>query len=64
MWLVNSQAMTVQRRPVTLGELIGTDSIEILDGVSSGEVIAVTGVSMLREGAKIRDLSEVEGYQR
>lgn len=63
-WVVNKQAMTVERRPVTLGELVGTDSIQILDGVSSGEVIAVTGVSMLREGAKIRDLSDLEGYQR
>jgi RND family efflux transporter MFP subunit len=63
-WIVNSQAMTVQRRPVTLGELVGTDSIQVLDGVSTGEVIAITGVSMLRDGAKIRDLSDVEGYQR
>ncbi len=63
-WVVDQQTMTVQRRPVTLGDLTGTDSIEILDGVSSGEMIAVTGVSMLREGSKIRDLSELEGYQR
>ena len=63
-WVVDQQAMTVQRRPVTLGDLTGTDSIEILDGVSPGEMIAVTGVSMLREGSKIRDLSELEGYER
>jgi excinuclease UvrABC helicase subunit UvrB len=56
--------MTVGRRPVGLGDLVGTDSIQILDGVNSGEMIAVTGVSMLREGMKIRDLSEVEGYER
>jgi RND family efflux transporter MFP subunit len=63
-WVVDQQTMTVGRRPVTLGDLTGTDSIEILDGVSSGEMIAVTGVSMLREGSTIRDLSELEGYQR
>ena len=64
LWVVDRQTMTVGRRPVRLGDLVGTDSIEILDGVSSGEMVAVTGVSMLREGMKIRDLSEVEGYQR
>ena len=63
-WVVDPQNMTVGRRPVRLGDLVGTDSIQILDGVNSGEMVAVTGVSMLREGMKIRDLSEVEGYQR
>jgi RND family efflux transporter MFP subunit len=63
-WIVDQQTMTVGRRPVSLGDLVGTDSIEISDGVGSGEMIAITGVSMLREGMKIRDLSEVEGYER
>jgi RND family efflux transporter MFP subunit len=64
LWVVDRQTMTVGRRPVRLGDLVGTDSIQILDGVSSGEMVAVTGVTMLREGMKIRDLSEVEGYER
>jgi RND family efflux transporter MFP subunit len=63
-WVVDPQNMTVGRRPVRLGDLVGTDSIQIVDGVSSGERIAVTGVSMLREDMKIRDLGEVEGYER
>ena len=56
--------MTVSTRKVTTGELTGTGSIEILDGVESGETVAVSAVTKLREGMKIRPLSELEGYER
>jgi len=46
----------------TTGDLAGTDSMQVLDGLQIGESIAVTGVSQLREGMKVRDLSEMEGY--
>ena len=64
LWVVDSQAMTVASRAVTTGELTGSDSIVIASGLQPGERIATTGVSQLREGMKIRELSELEGYER
>jgi multidrug efflux system membrane fusion protein len=63
-WIVDKEGMTVQRRPVKAGELSGTDSIEILEGIKSGEIVAVSGVSRLREGMQVSDLSKMEGYKR
>jgi RND family efflux transporter MFP subunit len=63
-WIVETNGMTVTQRRVTTGELAGSDGIQILDGLSPGETIAVTGVNRLREGEQIRRLSDVEGYER
>ncbi len=63
-WAVETNGMTVTKRSVTTGELTGTDGIRILDGLSPGETIVVTGVNRLREGDEIRRLSDVEGYER
>jgi RND family efflux transporter MFP subunit len=57
-WVVDRDTMTVHRRKVTTGELTGTDSIQILDGLQSGEMIAISGVSRLREGMKVRHLEQ------
>jgi RND family efflux transporter MFP subunit len=61
-WIVDREKMTVHGRKVTTGALTGTDSIEIIDGLESGDTIAITGVNLLREGMQVRDLSEMEGY--
>jgi RND family efflux transporter MFP subunit len=63
-WVVDPDSMTVHKRKVTTGNLTGKDSIQILEGLNSGEKIAVTGVVQLREGVQVRDLSELEGYKR
>jgi len=63
-WVIDRQTMTVSRRAVTTGDLTGTDSIRIRDGLSGGEMIAVTAVTQLRNGMQIRPLSELEGYDR
>ena len=62
-WVVDKDAMKVNKRKVTTGDLTGTDSIQILEGLQSGEKIAITGVAQLREGMQVRDLSELEGYK-
>ncbi|UCD35842.1 MAG: efflux RND transporter periplasmic adaptor subunit [Nitrospiraceae bacterium] len=61
-WIVDPGAMTVSRRTVATGELAGTDSIEIIDGLQTGETIAVTAVTQLREGMKVRsfDMGSME----
>jgi RND family efflux transporter MFP subunit len=58
-WLIGPD-MTVQRRPVKLGA-ISSSSIEILEGLAAGDRIAVAGVSMLRDGMKVRDLGDALG---
>ncbi|MGD9031506.1 MAG: efflux RND transporter periplasmic adaptor subunit [Desulfobacteraceae bacterium] len=63
-WVVDKETMKVQKRKVTTGDLTGTDSIQILSGLKPGEKIALTGVTLLREGMQVRDLGELEGYGR
>jgi len=53
-WVVDKQKMTVERRRVTTGDLTGEASIQITEGLQSGEMIAVSGVSQLREGMKVK----------
>ena len=62
-WIVDKETMKVSQRPVKTGDLTGTDSIQIPEGLKSGEVIAVSGVSRLREGMQVSDLSKMEGYK-
>jgi RND family efflux transporter MFP subunit len=61
-WIVDREKMTVHGRKVTTGNLTGTDSMEIIEGLKSGDTIAITGVNLLREGMQVRDLSNMEGY--
>ncbi len=63
-WVVDTNGMTVTRRRVTTGALAGTDGIQIVDGLTQGETIVVTGVHQLREGDQIRRLSNLEVYER
>ncbi len=53
-WVVDPETHQVHRRVVTTGELSGHDRIRIEKGLSPKEVIAVSGVSMLREGMTVR----------
>ncbi len=59
-WVVDSESMTTRRREVTVGELTGTENIEIVEGLESGEVIAISGVSRLREGMEVRPVDKIE----
>jgi RND family efflux transporter MFP subunit len=53
-WKVDSKSMTVHRIPVELGPLIG-DRVRLAGGVENGDMIAVSGVTQLREGMRIRE---------
>jgi membrane fusion protein, multidrug efflux system len=53
-WVVDKEKMTVQRRKVTTGDLTGQASIQVTGGLKTGEMIAVSGVSQLREGMKVK----------
>jgi multidrug efflux system membrane fusion protein len=57
-WVVDKKTMKVQRRKVTTGNLRGTESIQVTDGLQAGETIAVAGVNQLREGMEVRPLDK------
>jgi RND family efflux transporter MFP subunit len=58
-WVVEPDH-TVSRRPVKIGEATG-GQIEIVEGLHSGDRIAVAGVTFLRQGMKVRDLGDALG---
>jgi RND family efflux transporter MFP subunit len=53
-WLVNPAELRVHRRDIQIGRLAGSDQIQVLDGLSGGERIAVAGVMHLSEGRQVR----------
>ena len=53
-WVVDTEALTVHRRPVELGPVTGTEGVTVLDGLAPGERIAIAGVHFLREGQPVR----------
>lgn len=52
-WKVDASNMAVRRAPVELGEVFG-DRVWIKSGVKEGDMVAVSGVTQLREGMKVR----------
>jgi membrane fusion protein (multidrug efflux system) len=52
-WVVETTSMEVSRRAVQLGELTGGD-VQVLDGLAEGDLVAVSGVSLLRDGMQVR----------
>ena len=52
-WKVDSATMTVSKSPVELGPLTG-DRVLLTSGVEEGEMVAISGVTSLREGMQVR----------
>lgn len=52
-WTVDPATMTVTKTHVVLGEFTG-DSVEILGGLNAGDLVAITGIATLYEGAVVR----------
>lgn len=55
-WLIDPSSSTVSRHPVRVGPVIGTESIVILSGLQTGDLIATAGIFQLEEGQEIRPL--------
>ena len=56
-WVIDDQAKTVSKRPVTVSELLDS-GIAVTDGLAPGEWIATAGVHYLQEGQQVRILSK------
>ncbi len=52
-WKVDSETMDVSRCPVELGPLTG-DRVLLTGGVEKGDLVAISGVTSLREGMQVR----------
>jgi len=59
-WVVDTGNNTVQKREVVTGDLSGSDGIRVSGGLKSGEMVAVSAVSRLREGMAIVPIDKVE----
>lgn len=59
-WSVDPTAMTVSKRPVTVGRVTGKN-IEVTSGLKTGERVVTAGVHYLVEGQKIRLIRNKEG---
>ncbi len=62
-WILTPEAddvATAQRREVTVGKLTPL-GVEVTSGVQPGDLIAVAGVNVLREGQKVRVSQPAEG---
>ncbi|MGI9234747.1 MAG: efflux RND transporter periplasmic adaptor subunit [Woeseiaceae bacterium] len=56
-WKVDDATMTVGLAQVKVGQLSGSE-VNILEGLATGDRIAVSGVQHLAEGTKIRELTD------
>ncbi len=52
-WKVDSESMKVSKSPVELGPLTG-DRVLLTGGVEEGDLVAISGVTALREGMQVR----------
>jgi RND family efflux transporter MFP subunit len=53
-WVINNESNTVSRQNVVMGDIIGNDDIQILEGLTLGQQIVVAGVQRLTEGDKVK----------
>jgi RND family efflux transporter MFP subunit len=56
-WKINSDSMTVEKTPVTVGKLTGKD-IQILSGLSPDDQIVIAGVHFLQENQQVKILED------
>ncbi len=52
-WQIDPETMQVAKRPVELGPLTGK-RVLLRGGVKDGDLVAISGVALLREGMKVR----------
>lgn len=58
-WIIDETSMTVSAKPVKVGKMTGSQ-IEVLEGLSAGDLIASAGAAFLKEGMKVRLMEQKE----
>lgn len=52
-WVMDPKEMTVGKKQVKAGEMIGSNSILILEGLENGDQVVTSGIAKLQEGMKV-----------
>lgn len=55
-WVIDTESNTVKKVIVVIGEFVGNDSIQIIEGLSKGQQIVVAGVHRLSENDQVNIL--------
>jgi len=55
-WVIDPGKSTVKKQTVVMGDLIGNNDIQIVEGLANGQQIVVAGVHRLTEGDKVKVL--------
>ncbi len=58
MWVVDETDMTVHKKEVKAGKMVGSDGMHIAEGLEAGEKVVTAGMLKLIEGMKVRFLEE------
>ena len=53
-WVVEPDGLIVNKRQITVGGVTGTASIEVLEGLKTGERVVIAGIKQLREGMQVK----------
>ena len=57
-WTMDPETNTVSSKEVSIGNLVSNNSIQIISGVESGELVVIAGTHRLREGQKVKQLQD------
>jgi len=52
-WLYRATQGAVDRQPVKVGQVFGTDYVEVMSGLDADDVIVVAGVNYITAGQKV-----------
>ena len=56
-FVLNEEEMTVKKTEVTLGTLVSTNLIWVLDGINKGDILVTAGANVLQDGQKVKYLN-------
>ncbi|MCK5700563.1 MAG: efflux RND transporter periplasmic adaptor subunit [Cyclobacteriaceae bacterium] len=57
-WIIDVDSSTVNKQTVVVGDIVGNDAIQIVEGLSLGQQIVVAGVHRLTEGDIIKVIEQ------
>lgn len=56
-WTVDPETMAVSQTPVQLAEGMSDGAVRLESGVQDGDLVAISGVALLREGMRVREFA-------
>ena len=56
-FVLKEQDMTVKKTEITIGTLVSTNLIWVLDGISKGDILVTAGANVLLDGQEVKYLN-------